>query len=424
VSPRTRAQDAADSRAAAQQARAHEERLKERFDEAEHELRERFASPIARATRITRQTLALFPVRVWRRFLQANGFLLAAGISYQALFAFFAAIYVGFTIIGIWLGTNKDAINWLIELINSYIPGLISPTSSVATPQDVQDIAAASAGTLTITGLIALGALAWTAIGWVTFSRRAVRDILGLPLDKRGYVLLKARDLVAALVFGAAMVVGSVLNNMGTFALTFLFDILHISTTSTWFRIAVGILSVAISFALNAAALAALFRFLTGVSLGWRRIWPGSLIGGAGITVLQLGAGLLLRYTPSNPLLATFAIFIGLLLWFRLIGVVTLVAASWISVAAGDRDVPLDASSEQARLRAQHEQLVAAARERVRTAQEERDATPWFRRFPADRRVREAENELLRVETARPVAVIAAPPQGRPSRRGGVGGSG
>ena len=31
------------------------------------------------------------------------------------------------------------------------------------------------------------------------------------------------------------------------------------------------------------------------------------------MTVLQLGAGLLLSYTPSNPLLATFAIFVGLL---------------------------------------------------------------------------------------------------------------
>ena len=44
---------------------------------------------------------------------------------------------------------------------------------------------------------------------------------------------------------------------------------------------------------------------------------------------------------PRNPLLATFAVFIGLLLWFRLVGIITLVAAAWIAVAAQDADIPL-----------------------------------------------------------------------------------
>ena len=60
---------------------------------------------------------------MWRHFLLNNGFLLAAGISYQALFAIFAAIYVAFAITGLWLGGNDDAVNAMIALINSYIPG-------------------------------------------------------------------------------------------------------------------------------------------------------------------------------------------------------------------------------------------------------------------------------------------------------------
>lgn len=66
-------------------------------------LRERFEEPIARATELTKKTLAWFPVRVWRHFLQHNGFLLAASISYQALFAIFAVIYVAFAAVGVWL---------------------------------------------------------------------------------------------------------------------------------------------------------------------------------------------------------------------------------------------------------------------------------------------------------------------------------
>ena len=107
-----------------------------------------------------------------------------------------------------------------------------------------------------------------------------------------------------------------------------------------------------VSFAINSAALAALFRFLTGTHLAWRVLWPGSLLGGAAITVLQLGAGLLLGYTPSDALLATFAIFIGLLVWFRLNGIVMLVASAWIAVRASDEKIPLLEKTEAERVRA------------------------------------------------------------------------
>ena len=69
-------------------------------------------------------------------------------------------------------------------------------------------------------------------------------------------------------------------------------------------------------------------------------IWPGALLGGAALTVLQFGAGLLLSYTPSNPLLATFAIFVGLLLWFKISGIIMLVAAAWIAVAVEGQGHP------------------------------------------------------------------------------------
>jgi len=184
----------------ARAAAAAEETLRERWEQSS--LRVRFDQPIERATRLTKATLAWFPVRVWRHFLIANGFLLAAGVSYQALFATFAAIYVAFAIAGIWLGGSEQAVEAVINLINSYIPGLIADSGGLATPDQVQQIAAQNSGVLGWTGIIALGALIWTAIGWVTFSRRAVRDIFGLPPDRRSYFLLKARDLLAATILG------------------------------------------------------------------------------------------------------------------------------------------------------------------------------------------------------------------------------
>jgi membrane protein len=389
---------------AAAAARAEEEDLRARWETTQQSLRERFDAPISRATELTQRTLAWFPIRTWRHFLQHNGFLLAAGISYQGLFAFFAAVYVAFAGVGLWLGGSPDAVRALIGVLNDYVPHLIAIDGEpgLFTLDQVQEIAGRSTGVLAVTGLVALITALWTAIGFVTFARRAVRDIFALPYDNRSYVLLKARDLVAALVFGLSLILGSVLVTAGTYSLTAVFTLFGWNTDSALFNGALRIASVLVSFVINAASLAALFWFLTGTSRRWRTIWPGALVGGVGITVLQLAAGLLLVYTPSNPLLATFAIFIGLMLWFRIMGIVLLVAAAWIAVSAKDEKLPLLEKTEAERLYDEHQALLIAARVRLRTAEEARAAAPWFRIWSADRHVRRATDELEQVEASAP----------------------
>jgi membrane protein len=393
-----------DHREAAAAARAEEERLRTRFEQTQQELKDRFEEPLSKAAALTKRTLASFPVRVWRHFLQHNGFLLAAGISYQALFAIFATIYVAFAITGLWLGGSPEAIAALIDVVNSYIPGLIADSGGLFTTEQVTAIATGSASTLAITGAIALGTALWTAIGFVTFARRAVRDIFGIPPDRRSYVFLKARDLLAAVVFGVALLMGFAVSSVGTWALNLVFSFFGWSTATGWYEFGVRLASIVVSLVLYTGALAALVKFLTGTSLQWRSIWPGAAVGGSAITVLQIGAGVLLLYTPSNPLLATFAIFVGLLLWFRVIGVVILVASAWIAVAAADRNVQLLPQSEAERLAEEHRALLLAAQVRVRTAQQERDTAPWFRIPFANMALRQAEEELAEVEASAPPA--------------------
>ena len=131
----TRAQGHEEAREQADAAQREEETLRARWEATQEGLRERFDQPISSATAITQRTLAWFPVRVWRHFLQHNGFLLAAGVSYQALFATFAAIYVAFAITGLWLGGSAEAVTGLINLINLYIPGLIADEGGLFDPR-------------------------------------------------------------------------------------------------------------------------------------------------------------------------------------------------------------------------------------------------------------------------------------------------
>lgn len=277
-------------------------------------MRTRLEGRLERASQWRDRTLASFPVRVWRNFSYNNGFLLSAGMSYYVLFALFALIYIAFAGAGLWLGASERAIDALITVANTYIPGLIGDPG-LFSRSEVSSVAKESTGVLGVTGAIAVGFAVWTAISAVTFTRRAVRDIFGLPFDTRSYWALKTRDLFAAVIFGSAVLAGAVLSWMGVWAVELVFDLFGWPTESWGFRTSVRAVSVLVVFALDAAAVALLVRFLTGTSLHWRYIWPGALIGGGAMAVLQLSASLLLTHVPGNPLLASFAVILGLLLW-------------------------------------------------------------------------------------------------------------
>lgn len=357
------------------------------------DLRARLEAPIERAAEITRRTMRTFPIRVWRHFLQNNGFLLAASLSYQSLFTMFAVLYTAFASVGLWLGASDVAIARMIDLINGAIPNLISE-HGLATPDAVSEIATESGGVLLATGGAALIVALWTAIGFVTFARRAVRDIFGLPFDRRNYVLLKARDLLAALLFGLAQVLAVLLGVIGTGALRRILSLLGAEDVSVWSNVLSQTGSLLLSFAVNAVALAMLVRFLTGIQLPWRTIWPGAILGGAVLALLQVGAGLLFLYSPTNPLLATFSVIIGFLLWFRLVAIVILVAAAWIAVSASDRDQALLPEDEYTRRIAKLAEAEADAAIRVREATAVLHATPWYRRRNAARALQDAEDDL------------------------------
>ena len=383
---------------------------KQRIDGLSQPLRDRFEEPIGRVTTLTRKTMALFPVRVWRHFLARNGFLLSSGMSYQALFAIFAAVYVVFAVAGIWLTGDPDTLEAFVSLLNTYAPGLIGDDGIIPTDELVA-IASESTSLFGWTGAVALVGLIWTAIGWITYSRMAVRSIFGLPKDMRAYALLKTRDFLVGLAFGTILIVATILSVATTSFLSWLLPVLGLPSESGWSSFFLQTGSLLVVFAIDTLALAVLFRFLSGAAMPWRRMWVGSLLGSAAISVLQLLSGVLISGATRNPLLATFAVFIALLLWFRVTGIVILVAASWIAVEAADHNESLRQVTPEQLVVEEREReqraLVTAARVGVREAQRALDRANWVQRIPARRRLARAEDELARAQAHSTVPAAA-----------------
>jgi membrane protein len=158
----------------------------------------------------------------------------------------------------------------------------------------------------------------------------------------------------------AALAIGS------TTALTWVLDAVGVDEDSVPAALAARALGLVLTFILDVAVLAALYRVLAGVPIPPRSLWQGAALGAFALGVLKALAGSLLTLTSSNPLLASFAVIVGLLIWFNLVCQVIMIGAAWVVVSATDDGVPLDPVGErrrreaEARLRLEIEEEIRA----------------------------------------------------------------
>ncbi len=371
-----------------------EETLRARILDATEPLRERLERPVAEVSRWAKWVQSLRPYRVYINYAHSDGNLRAAGMGFQSLFAIFAAVWLGFSIAGLWLSGNKDIYEALVALVNRAVPGLISTPSTHGVIDSSQLEQATAFGW---SGVIAAVGLLWTAIGWLYYTRQAVRAVFGLSRDTTNYVLQKIRDLFLALGFGLVFVVSALLTIASTQALTFILDLVGLGGSS-WTTVVTRLSGLVISVALNIFSLGAMFRVMARVAIPWRNLFFGVLLGAIVLAGLSTLGGLLLGGATKNPLLATFAVFVGLLVWFNLVSRVILLSASWIAVGMFDSGLsprlitPEQAAAERAAAEYQARLLVAKAE--LQEAREALTRARFLGRLSAQRRVEKAEHTL------------------------------
>lgn len=311
------------------------------------------------------------PVRVMLHYSESGGPLFASGLAFQALFAIFAALFVFFAVFGFVLRDNAALRDSLLQLLTSSVPGLIGDEKNSLVSIDTL----LDSSILGWTGAIAAAGLLWTALNFLGSLRQAVRILFSLPGPTVLFVLLKLKDAGLALVFGAVLVVSAALSVFSTSFVDVAFDLLGIGSDSTLGRVTGTVVGLLIMLALDTATLAGSFRILSGIPIPWKNLWVGSLMGGIALGALKILGTQLLGGASRNPLLASFAVLIGLLIWFNLVCQVILIVASWISVGMSDAGIsarkrtPDEIERErEEQLRLARRTLAEAERERLRAA--------------------------------------------------------
>ncbi|WP_395243358.1 YihY/virulence factor BrkB family protein [Agromyces sp. MMS24-K17] len=279
---------------------------------------------MARIRRLVEWGLSLKPTRAFFLYVEHRGPMLSDSVTYRTLFSVFAGVFLGFSVAGLWLAGNPDAMDALVASVDAAIPGLVGEDGLVAPGDLVQPVS------FTIAGIIAAVGLVGTAIGAIGSVRAAFLTIAD-RIDQPGFFLWRILgDLAIAISFGVLLAAGAVLTTFGTTLAGTLFDWLGIGSRDPFAKLATASLPILVTFVIDAVVVAGLFLTLSGLRPRARDLWSGALLGGFALTVLQVLSGLFVGGASSNPLLASFASLIALLLWLNLSAQVILIAGSYI----------------------------------------------------------------------------------------------
>jgi membrane protein len=343
-------------------------------------------SPLKQRIQSTVQTTTAWvqkqkPVRVFTYYSGRRGPILASGLAFQGLFAVFAGLWVAFSVAGLVISGNVQLQNAIIDVLNNAIPGLIDTGNGSKGAIDAKLLL--SAGVFGVTGAIALVGVLVTALGWLASARDGVRDMFDLPSVKTNFALLKVRDLGLGVALGVLLIISAVLSVAGTSATSFLLALVGIDAKTAVSTVVSRIVTLGVMFLLDSVVLASLYRVLSAIKIPPRRLWAGALLGALGLGILKTAGSALLGGATNNPLIASFAVLAGLLIFFNFVCQVILIAASWIKVGMDDAGIDPDPRVAQQRLQAARA-LVAA--HEVPEPESHREARQRARRERRERR--------------------------------------
>ncbi|MEO5778762.1 YihY/virulence factor BrkB family protein [Arthrobacter oryzae] len=278
---------------------------------------------------------ALRPMRAFQHYNLERGPLMSAGIGFTMFFSITGLLTTGFSVAGLALRGQPELLDRLVNSVAVAAPGLlkVNGNDGLVDPQELLD-----PGGLGLTAAIAAVVTVVTSLGWINGIRQGFRGVAMLAPLKRNPVLSKLFDVGTLLLLGLALVISSGASLVFGTAAGWLMDLLQLDP-----RVAgpiAGLIKIAVPLLLNWVTAVILFRLAGGLQLGRQALLQGTILAGIGTTVLQVFSTELLAGAGRNPILAPFAIIIGLLIWFNLVSQVYLFAASWSVLREADLKTP------------------------------------------------------------------------------------
>lgn len=286
---------------------------------------------MARLGLLTTGLNELFPMRVWNLYTRRRGPLMAAGNAYLMFFSVGAMLVAGFAIFGLVVAGNPMLRDAVIKIVAESTPGLIDTGDGKGLAKPEQLLSPNGSGLALV---ISLAALLVTAMGWINGLREGIRGVLGLSADRTNAVVSKLRDAATLILLAVTLVVTSGLGVLSSAAVGGLGESLGWGSALSGAATRFG--SVGIMFVLDVTVAIIMFSLAAHVKLPRKALLWAAIFSGAGATILRFFSANLVGGVTRNPVLAPFAVILGLFVWFYLLSQVYLIAAAIAAILAAD----------------------------------------------------------------------------------------
>ncbi|WP_320537803.1 YihY/virulence factor BrkB family protein [Pseudarthrobacter sp. IC2-21] len=274
---------------------------------------------------------AFRPMRAWQHYNLQHGPLMSAGIGFNMFFSITGLLATGFSIAGLVLQGQPALLDNIISSVAQSAPGLLKVNggAGLVDPKDLLNPTG-----LGWTAVIAAVVTVITSLGWIAGLRDGLRGVVQLPPLKLNIILMKLRDAGTLLLLGVALVISAGASLVFGTAAGWVSDFLHLDPVIA--GPLTTLIKIGVPLVLSWVTAVVMFRLAGGLKLSRRALLEGTILAAVGTTILQVFSTELLAGAGRNPILAPFAIIIGLLIWFNLVSQVYLVSAAWSVVREAD----------------------------------------------------------------------------------------
>jgi inner membrane protein YhjD len=250
-----------------------------------------------------RRAWLAIPFAVIKKYSDDKSGNLAALIAYYAFFSLFPLLLVFVTILGFVLHGDAHAQQSVENSVLGQFPIIGSRIKNHSLHGS--------------TPVLVLGVLAslWAGLGVTNAAHQAFDRVWAVPLkDRPDFFMTRLRGLLLLLVLGSLSVVASLASGLVSGGLG---------------GVALKIVGIAVSLALNLVLFLAAFRFLTSATVATRCLLTGAVVAAVFWEILQIVGGIYIGHVikGASATGGLFALVLGLLAWLHLAATATLYAA-------------------------------------------------------------------------------------------------
>jgi membrane protein len=282
-------------------------------------------------------------IRTYQRYQADTGDRLAAAVTFYWFLSLFPILLL--VLAGYGYLHSGDSAEQLNERLGGTLGGFL-PTQLVDTLTETLSGAKGKAG------LIGLGGLLLSGLGWIDALREAIRTIWHQNVKAGNFITRKLVDIVALVGLFATIGASAFVTGLAGSGPEWLLQQLGVDET-TGAKVFLKVLGIALAALVDVVLFLYLFLRLARVRTPVRRVLKGAVFGAVGFGILKLVGGFYVQHTTESgkATYGTFAVVVGLLLFLNLVSRLVLLASAFVVTGPGDDDVRPSgtADREQAR---------------------------------------------------------------------------